>query len=75
MQRAGTSEVAEHMEESMEELSHKLERLSETSDQLATLRDDWFADARKYVTAHPFAAVGLAFGAGYLVRTLLRRRH
>ena len=67
--------VGEEADEAMEALSHKLERLSETSDELAALKEDWLGDARKYVSAHPFASVGLAFGAGYLVRALLRRRH
>lgn len=69
-----TPSAPERADDGMEQLAEKLERLSDKGGELAAMKDNWLADARKYVRQHPFASVGFAFGAGYLFRAIRRRR-
>lgn len=53
-------------------LGEKAEALAGKRDELLDLKDDWVEGAREYVREHPFAAVGIAVAAGYLVSMMMR---
>jgi ElaB/YqjD/DUF883 family membrane-anchored ribosome-binding protein len=42
------------------------ERFSEKGEELLGMKDDYIEQAREYVKANPFMAVGIALAAGYL---------
>ena len=51
-----------------------VEQLAEKRDQLMELPETWMEGAREYVREHPFAAVGIALAAGYLIHMITRSK-
>jgi ElaB/YqjD/DUF883 family membrane-anchored ribosome-binding protein len=43
------------------------QRLGEKSDELLAMKEDYIHSTREYVRENPFAAVGIALAAGYLL--------
>jgi ElaB/YqjD/DUF883 family membrane-anchored ribosome-binding protein len=54
--------------------SQVAERWGEKAEELMALQENWVEGARDYVKEHPFAALGIALAAGYLLSTLTRGR-
>jgi ElaB/YqjD/DUF883 family membrane-anchored ribosome-binding protein len=50
------------------------ERWGEKADELMSQGETWVEDAREYVKEHPFAAMGIALAAGYLLSMMTRGR-
>ena len=50
------------------------ERWSEKADELMSQGVTWIEDAREYVKEHPFASLGIALAAGYLLSMMTRGR-
>jgi ElaB/YqjD/DUF883 family membrane-anchored ribosome-binding protein len=51
-----------------------VDQLAEKRDQLMELPENWMEGAREYVREHPFAAVGIALAAGYLMHMITRSK-
>jgi ElaB/YqjD/DUF883 family membrane-anchored ribosome-binding protein len=51
-----------------------VDQLAEKRDELMELPETWMEDAREYVRAHPFASVGIALAAGYLLHLITRSK-
>lgn len=51
-----------------------VEQLAEKRDQLMELPETWMEGARDYVREHPFASVGIALAAGYLLHMITRSK-
>jgi ElaB/YqjD/DUF883 family membrane-anchored ribosome-binding protein len=51
-----------------------VEQLAEKRDQLMELPETWMEGAREYVREHPFASVGIALAAGYLLHLITRSK-
>ena len=64
---AAASSVAERFGEHAERITGKGEELLE-------LKDTWIEGARDYVRENPFAAIGMAVAAGYLLHMITRSR-
>jgi ElaB/YqjD/DUF883 family membrane-anchored ribosome-binding protein len=43
------------------------QRLGEKSDELLAMKEDYIQSTREYVRENPFAALGIALAAGYLL--------
>ena len=54
--------------------SQVAERWGEKAEELMALQENWVEGAREYGKEHPFAALGIALAAGYLLSTLTRGR-
>ena len=54
--------------------SQVAERFNEKSEELWAMKDDYVETARDYVKDHPFAALGIAAAAGYLLSVLMRSK-
>ena len=54
--------------------SQVAERWGEKAEELMALQENWVEGARDYVKEHPFAALGIALAAGYLLSALTRGR-
>jgi len=57
-----------------EAASQVAERWGEKAEELMALQENWVEGAREYVKEHPFAALGIALAAGYLLSALTRGR-
>ncbi|MGQ0654278.1 MAG: DUF883 domain-containing protein [Betaproteobacteria bacterium] len=62
------------VERAAEAASQVAERWGDKADELMALQENWIESARGYVKEHPFAALGIALAAGYLLSTLTRGR-
>ena len=51
-----------------------VEQLADKRDQLMELPETWMEGAREYVREHPFASVGIALAAGYLLHMITRSK-
>ncbi len=51
-----------------------VEQLAEKRDELMELPETWMEGAREYVREHPFASVGIALAAGYLLHMITRSK-
>jgi ElaB/YqjD/DUF883 family membrane-anchored ribosome-binding protein len=51
-----------------------VEQLAEKRDELMELPETWMEGAREYVREHPFASVGIALAAGYLIHMITRSK-
>ncbi len=51
-----------------------VEQLADKRDQLMELPETWMEGARDYVREHPFASVGIALAAGYLLHMITRSK-
>ena len=54
--------------------SNAAERFGEKADEWMELKDNWVEGARDYVRDHPFAALGIAAAAGYLLSIMMRSK-
>lgn len=54
--------------------SQAAERWGEKAEELMALQENWVEGAREYVKEHPFAAIGIAVAAGYLLSMMTRGR-
>jgi len=57
-----------------ERLGEHVDTLAEKRDELMELPQNWYEGARDYVRDNPFAAVGIALAAGYLLHMITRSR-
>jgi len=55
-------------------LSEHAERITDKGEELLAMKDDWVEAARDYVREKPFAALGMAVAAGYLLHMITRSR-
>jgi ElaB/YqjD/DUF883 family membrane-anchored ribosome-binding protein len=55
-------------------LSEHAERITGKGEDLLAMKDDWVETAREYVREKPFAALGMAVAAGYLLHMITRSR-
>ena len=55
-------------------LGDTVEQLAEKRDELMELPETWMEGAREYVREHPFASVGIALAAGYLLHMITRSK-
>jgi ElaB/YqjD/DUF883 family membrane-anchored ribosome-binding protein len=53
-------------------LGEHVDSLSEKGDQLLEMKDSWIEGARDYVREKPFAALGIAVAAGYILSMMMR---
>ena len=51
-----------------------VDQLAEKRDALMELPETWLEGAREYVREHPFASVGIALAAGYLLHMITRSK-
>jgi ElaB/YqjD/DUF883 family membrane-anchored ribosome-binding protein len=51
-----------------------VEQLADRRDELMELPEVWMEGARGYVREHPFASVGIALAAGYLLHMITRSK-
>lgn len=66
----GTSEHAS-IEHRFDDLKESLKKIVQRFD---TTPEGYLGKARAQIMAHPIAAIGIAFGLGYIVVRLARRR-
>jgi ElaB/YqjD/DUF883 family membrane-anchored ribosome-binding protein len=57
-----------------ERLGERAESLAEKGEELRELPETWLEAARDYVRERPFAAVGIAVAAGYLLHMITRNK-
>jgi ElaB/YqjD/DUF883 family membrane-anchored ribosome-binding protein len=57
-----------------ERLGEHVDTLAEKRDELMELPETWMESAREYVRENPFAAVGIAVAAGYLIHMITRSK-
>ncbi|HZQ73882.1 MAG TPA: hypothetical protein VFB08_13280 [Burkholderiales bacterium] len=55
-------------------LNEHAERITDKGEELLAMKDDWIETARDYVREKPFAALGMALAAGYLLHMITRSR-
>jgi ElaB/YqjD/DUF883 family membrane-anchored ribosome-binding protein len=55
-------------------LGERVDALSEKGDELLEMKDNWIEGARDYVSEHPFAAIGIAVAAGYILSMMMRSK-
>lgn len=69
------SEAAhEYVDRAASVASNAAERIGEKADEWMEMKDNWVEGARDYVRDHPFAALGIAAAAGYLLSVLMRSK-
>ena len=54
-------------------LGEHAERLSDKGEELMSLKEDWVEGAREYVRDNPFAALGFALAAGFILSKITGR--
>lgn len=67
------STAHETVERAASVASTAADRLSARSGEWLSAKDEWMDSTRSYVREHPFAALGVALAAGYLLSRLTGR--
>ena len=73
IERAGDT-AHQYVDRAASAASNAAERFGEKADEWMELKDNWVEGARDYVKDHPFAALGIAAAAGYLLSILMRSK-
>ena len=64
--------AAEAAAAAAERLGAQVDALSGKGEELLEMKDHWLENAREYVGAHPFQAIGIAVAAGYILSMMMR---
>jgi ElaB/YqjD/DUF883 family membrane-anchored ribosome-binding protein len=51
-----------------------VDQIAEKKDELMELPETWMEGTREYVREHPFASLGIALAAGYLLHMITRSK-
>jgi ElaB/YqjD/DUF883 family membrane-anchored ribosome-binding protein len=55
-------------------LADRVDALAERGEELRGIPENWLEDAREYVRERPFASLGMALAAGYILSMIMRSK-
>ena len=73
-QNGTSTSVNERIDTLASNLKHVVESMASRAEHAKSSATSYAAKVGKYIKDHPIAALGVAFGTGYVLTRLLRRR-